>query len=237
MTRVLRWASGKHFHKTSMYFKSNDLNWKKISRCSDVVLFTFLWNCSVCKIFPGTLTCSLMEISPSTRFHFWHCSEPSSCGVRKKHMVHAFVPSIVAPSRGCPAEWSLLTAQPLKYAQFILKKIYLPTARCSHFLKFSVAAAAASLQNWAYIRGWAVSSDHISYISIIMGSNDAHASASFISIMNSFKKKYCVNLWTRTNKQKCAKNRPWKTVIRVVSKRVCELQPKMVTSQGWALSP
>ena len=80
--RVLRWAGSKHFCKTSMYLKSKDLNRKKISCSSVVVLFTFLWNCSVCKILPGKLTCSLMEISPSTWFHFWHCSEPSGRGVR-----------------------------------------------------------------------------------------------------------------------------------------------------------
>ena len=79
--QVMRWAGDNHFHKTSMYFTCKDLNRKKISRSSDVVLFTSLWNCSVCKIFPGKLTCSLMEISPSPRFYFWHCSEPSGCGV------------------------------------------------------------------------------------------------------------------------------------------------------------
>jgi len=41
MTRVLWSAGSKHFHKTSMYFKSKDLNQKKISRSSDVVLFAF----------------------------------------------------------------------------------------------------------------------------------------------------------------------------------------------------
>ena len=34
------------------------------------------------RYFQVNLTCSLIEISPSLRFHFWHCSEPSGCGVR-----------------------------------------------------------------------------------------------------------------------------------------------------------